>query len=130
MSATSHASTVPMRFHRNAYQFIFLALRHTQEKLERTASSEENEEEAHISGEELLEGIREFAIEQFGLMTLTVFRVWGINSTDDFGRMVFELIERGEMRKTDNDELEDFFGLYDFSEVFDRDYVIDTGQAF
>ncbi len=130
MSATSHTTTPRMLFHRNAYQFIFQALQHTQEKLDRYASSIEEEEEAHISGPELLLGIQEFALEKFGLLTTTVFKVWGIHSTDDFGRMVFELIERGEMRKTESDELEDFFGVYDFQQVFDRDYVIPTDKAF
>ena len=130
MSTTSHPATTQMLFHRNAYQFVFRALQHTQEKLDRFATSEEEEEQAHITGKELLLGIQEFALEQFGLMTTTVFKVWGIHSTDDFGRMVFELIERGEMRKTDNDELEDFFGVYDFEQVFDREYVISIEKAF
>lgn len=131
MSATSHTATSRMLFHRNAYQFVFQALQHTQGKLDRFASSaEEEEENAHISGKELLLGIQEYALEQFGLLTTTVFKVWGIHSTDDFGRMVFELIERGEMRKTENDELEDFFCVYDFQQVFDNEYVIPTDKAF
>jgi len=130
MSATSHTTTPRMLFHRNAYQFVFRALQHTQEKLDRFAPSAEETEEAHISGEELLIGIQEYALEQFGLLTMTVFKVWGIHSTDDFGRMVFELIERGEMRKTEHDELEDFFGVYDFQQVFDLEYTIPTDKAF
>lgn len=130
MSMTSHTTTTRMLFHRNAYQFVFQALQHTQDKLDRFAATPEEEEHAHISGRELLLGIQEYASEQFGLMTTTVFKVWGIHSTDDFGRMVFELIERGEMRKTEHDELEDFFGVYDFEQVFDREYVISTEKAF
>ncbi len=86
--------------------------------------------DAHISGVELLEGIRAFALTQFGLMTCTVFRRWGIRSTDDFGNIVFELIERGEMSKTDRDQLSDFFEVYDFADVFDRDYQVEVQRAF
>jgi uncharacterized repeat protein (TIGR04138 family) len=74
--------------------------------------------------------MRELALEQFGLLARVVLRQWGIESTDDVGRMVFELIERGEMRKTPRDRLSDFFDVYDFDEVFDRLYRIDTRHAF
>ena len=119
------------RFHSQAYDFVFSALRFTQEHLGRRAESPHVEEEgAHITGQELLEGIRRFGSSRFGLLTNTVFRHWGIYTTGDFGRIVFELIERGEMRKTERDHLEDFFNVYDFDDAFDRDYVIDTRQAF
>ena len=112
----------------NAYRFLFAALRRTQDNLGRAQAS--GDEQAHISGQELLEGIREYALEQFGLLTLTVFHTWGIYTTDDFGRMVFELIERGEMRKTDQDHLADFSDLYDFEEVFNQQYRINVSLAF
>jgi uncharacterized repeat protein (TIGR04138 family) len=70
------------------------------------------------------------AVERFGLLTTTVFGRWGVASTADFGRIVFELVERGEMRKTERDQLSDFFGVYDFHEVFDHGYQIDTSKAF
>ena len=89
-----------------------------------------SDESAHVTGAELLEGIRQFALEQFGLMTRTVFRRWGIFSTDDFGRIVFELIDRGELRKTERDQLSDFFSVYEFEDVFDREYRVDTAKAF
>ncbi len=115
---------------RNAYRFVFEALHKTQEDLKKPQQTSDNEDDVHISGQELLEGIRKLAIKQFGLMTRTVFEQWGIRSTDDFGHLVFELIERGDMRKTDRDSLSDFFGVYDFEAVFDRNYHIDTARAF
>ena len=63
-------------------------------------------------------------------MTRTVFRHWGVRSTDDFGNIVFELIERGEMSKTDRDQLSDFLDVYDFEDVFDRDYRVEVNRAF
>jgi uncharacterized repeat protein (TIGR04138 family) len=88
------------------------------------------EEDAHITGQELLEGVRQLARDQFGLMAITVLRRWGVTCTEDIGRMVFELVERGEMRKTDRDSLDDFVGVYDFRDAFDRDYKVDTRGVF
>jgi uncharacterized repeat protein (TIGR04138 family) len=116
------------RYHPNSYQFIYQALRFTQQSLNRKGQSPGKD--AHISGAELLEGIRVLALRQFGLMSRTVFRVWGIRRTSDFGRIVFELIERGEMSKTEHDQLSDFLDVYDFAVAFDRDYRVDLGKAF
>lgn len=129
MATTSNPTAIRTRYHQNAYQFVFAALRFTQEKLGRDAGGTA-EEDAHISGAELVEGIRDFALEQFGLMTLPVFGQWGIHCTEDFGRIVFELVDRGEMRKTDRDTIHDFVEVYDFDDSFERDYVIDTASAF
>lgn len=130
MSTTSKTPVQRLRYERNAYQFVFDALQHTQRRLDRKGGADVDEEAAHITGPELLDGIRSLAIDRFGLLTTTVFRRWGVRSTDDFGRIVFELVERGEMRKTDRDRLSDFFDVYDFEEVFDRGYDIDTSRAF
>jgi uncharacterized repeat protein (TIGR04138 family) len=125
MSTTSRAIERATRYHPHSYQFVYQALRFTQQVLDREAESED----AHISPGELLQGIRGLALEQFGLMTRCVFRHWGVRSTDDFGRIVFELIERGEMSKTDRDQLSDFFGVYDFEDAFDRSYRIGIGKT-
>ena len=117
------------RYHQQAYHFVFDALQFSQERLGRPAG-EGPEQEKHISGPELLDGIRSIALERFGLMTRTVFRHWGIQETADFGRIVFELIERGEMRKTERDQLADFFEVYDFEDAFDQGYCIDIRTAF
>lgn len=130
MSATTSSPAVRTRFHSDAYQFLYAALRFTQRKLERGGDPEVDESESHVSGGELVEGIRDFAAQQFGLLTPLVFDHWGIHSTLDFGRMVFELVEAGEMRKTPSDQLEDFLDVYDFEDVFDRDYQFNTAIAF
>lgn len=114
-------------YHPNAYQFVFAALRHAQENLGRDRSDHNT---GHVSGPELLEGVRDLAKEHFGLMTIPVFSDWGIRGTGDFGKIVFELIEAGEMRKTDDDHMEDFIDVYDFQKAFVEDYEIDTTRAF
>jgi uncharacterized repeat protein (TIGR04138 family) len=114
-------------YHANAYQFVFSALRHAQENLGRDRS---NESTGHVSARELLMGIQELAQEHFGLMTVPVFSDWGITGTEDFGKIVFELIEAGEMRRTDDDHMEDFVDVYDFQKAFVDEYEIDTAHAF
>ena len=126
--------TTGLKYHPDAYRFVDQALRHTQKRLGRSAenvANEENEEEAaHINGRELLDGIRELAVNEFGLMAIVVLHHWGVRGTEDFGRIVFDFIERGAMRKTDRDQLNDFFDVYDFDQVFDHDYQIDMSDAF
>ncbi len=119
------------RYHRNAYEFLFEALRFTQETLNRGMVLEGvDEDSAHISGKELLDGIRQLALDKYGLLAQSVFRYWGVENTEDFGRIVFDLVERGEMRKTERDQLSDFVELYDFHKTFNEDYEIDISEAF
>ena len=98
-----------------AYSFVMAALHHTVTKLKKPR---------HVTGQELLEGIRDYAMDQFGAMARTVFNHWGIYETEDFGRIVFALVEAGILRKQPEDKLEDFKNLYDFKEVFDKGYQI------
>lgn len=127
MTTASDPASNRLRYHPNAYKFVGDALKSTQVTLGRSQTEDQG---GHISGPELLEGIRRLALRQFGLLTRTVFGQWGVVNTDDFGRIVFELIDRGEMRKTDRDQLSDFFDVYDFERVFDLEYEIDTNRAF
>jgi len=120
-------STQTRTYHSNAYQFLFAALRHAQENLGRDRSDHNT---GHVSARELVEGIRDLAPQHYGLMTISVFAGWGVHSTEDFGKIVFELIEAGEMRKTDDDHLEDFVDVFDFHKAFVEDYEIDTTRAF
>ncbi|WP_144995568.1 Minf_1886 family protein [Polystyrenella longa] len=129
MSTTSQRNRKKLSYHPQAYHFVFQSLRYMQDKLDKLAL-DANEEGMHISGPELLIGIKELALKQYGLLTSTVFEEWGISTTDDFGRIVFELIEHGEMRKTDRDRLEDFFGVYQFNTAFDKEYEIDVAPVF
>ena len=131
MSTSSKpASLVCAKYHPAAYHFVDEALRFTQGEFGGPAAKGSDDKIDHITGEELLEGIRKYALQEYGLMTLTVFHQWGIHSTDDFGRIVYLLIDRGAMRKTDDDQLSDFFGVYNFNEAFDSQYQIDVSHTF
>lgn len=129
MSATGQTAACRQKYQPDAYRFVFEALQHTQQKLKRPLVHEADDERAHITGPELLQGIRELALERYGLLSKNVFAHWGIKNTADFGRIVFELIERGEMRKTERDQLSDFFDVYDFDEALDRDYKINVSPS-
>lgn len=98
-----------------AYSFVMAALHHTVTKLPKAR---------HITGPELLEGIREYALEQFGRMARTVLNYWGIKKTDDFGKIVFALVEVGILRKQPEDKIEDFKNVYDFKDAFDKGFKI------
>jgi uncharacterized repeat protein (TIGR04138 family) len=76
----------------------------------------------HISGRELCEGIRRLAIGRFGPMAKEVLNFWGARETEDFGHIVFNLVEAGLLLKTEQDRIDDFLDVYDFREAFELDY--------
>jgi uncharacterized repeat protein (TIGR04138 family) len=78
----------------------------------------------HVSGQQLCEGLREFALAQWGLLARAVLWRWNVTSTLDFGRIVFALIDAGQMQKTDQDTLDDFRAVYDFRTDFESGYQI------
>jgi uncharacterized repeat protein (TIGR04138 family) len=114
------------RYAYEAYEFVFAALAHTQKRLGRVPPPEGTtaEQDYHVSCRELLDGVRDLALEQFGLMARTVFRMWGIDRTDDFGEIVFNLIEANLMSKTSRDDRRDFHALYDLDEALVQGYRI------
>ena len=110
------------RYHRDAYYFIRDALDHTQKAIVK----ENRGQQRHVTGQELLSGIREYALSQFGPMTLTLFEEWGIRSCEDFGEIVFNLVDIKLLAKTDDDSREHFRGGYDFEEAFRKPFLPDS----
>ncbi len=108
------------RYRVEAYLFVINALEFTMMKLRR---------QGHVSGQELLDGIRRLAQREFGPMAKMVFESWGVCKTEDFGEIVFSLIEEGILGKTDRDSKEDFKDVYDFDEAFVKQYHWDVGGA-
>jgi uncharacterized repeat protein (TIGR04138 family) len=119
------------RYAYEAYEFVYEALNHTQKLLGRTAPTDpaQVEKEHHVSGKELLEGIRDLALREFGLMARTVFHLWGIQRTDDFGEIVFNLVEANLMSKTDEDTRQDFHEVYNLDQALVQGYRIELEEA-
>ncbi len=101
------------RYKEEAYEFLMEALNFTQKKFECPK---------HVSGQQLLEGVKELLIQKFGPMTMTVLQHWGIKSTEDFGHIVFNLVENRVLSKTEEDSIEHFRNVYDLKEVFELGY--------
>lgn len=108
------------RFGKGAYYFIRKALDYTVKEL---SESKEERTSHHVSGQELLEGIRKYALDQYGPLTLTVFKDWNIKRCQDFGDIVFNLVDYGVLGKTDTDHREDFQEGYDFKDAFLQPFV-------
>jgi uncharacterized repeat protein (TIGR04138 family) len=108
------------RYDREAYGFLRDALDYT---VKLRKKSRESGDTGHVSGQQLLEGVRLFALKQFGPMVVTVFGYWGIRSCEDFGEMVYNLIRTEVFGKTDSDSIDDFKGAYSFQEAFVMPFV-------
>lgn len=106
------------RYPRDAYLFVREALDYTQKAVGKSP----RDEMRHVSGQELLHGIRDYALKQFGPMVPTVFEEWGIRACGDFGEIVFNLVENHLLAKTDKDSREDFRNGYDFAEAFQKPF--------
>ncbi len=132
------------RYKLDAYMFVLEALSYAQETLNLGEEPPEEDLEArpvesavparsrsgkpkrrlaerHLTGQQLCEAARRYALQQYGFMARTVLGTWGIHSTRDLGEIVFNMIDIGQMRKTRKDKREDFHDVYDFDEAFTRD---------
>lgn len=112
-----------------AFEFIQQGLSYTVQKihgqLEDEPQGDEEVVNRHVSGQQLCYGLRDYALERWGLMARTVLARWNITSTYDFGRIVFALVEGGRMQKTDDDDINDFRNVFEFRSAFDTGYRIE-----
>jgi uncharacterized repeat protein (TIGR04138 family) len=106
------------RYTRDGYIFVREALDFTQQLIAR-----ESQGIRHVSGQELLDGIRQYALKQFGPMATTVLEEWGIKSCPDFGEIVFNMVEADLLAKTEKDTRKDFENGYDFVTAFRKPYL-------
>ena len=111
-----------LRYQLHAYQFVRDSLAFAQEMTPQEESKTEGE--PHLTGQELCEAIRLFAIDQYGYMSKTVLNNWGIHDTGDFGEIVYNLIDIGMMKKSDTDQREHFVNVYSFEKAFVEDFQI------
>ena len=106
------------RFSRDAYAFVREALDFTQKLI----GKESRGSIRHITGQELLDGIRQFALSQFGPMAVTVLEEWGVRNSRDFGEIVFNMVEIELLAKTEKDNRDDFNNGYDFTDAFRKPF--------
>ena len=107
------------RYQREAYVFLRDSLDFTTKQQKKAKGTTVR----HVSGPELLEGVRQYALKEFGPLVVTVFDNWGIRSCEDIGHMVFNLIGAGIFGKTDEDSIEDFKSVYDFNDAFVKPFA-------
>ena len=107
------------RYQRDGYIFLRDALDFTTKQQKKVKGVSVR----HVSGPELLDGVRQYALKEFGPMVMTVFDSWGIHSCEDIGHMVFNLIGAGIFGKTEQDSIEHFKDVYDFEEAFVRPFA-------
>ena len=107
------------RYARDAYVFLRDSLDFTTKQQKKIKGATVR----HVAGPELLEGVRQYALQEFGPMVMTVFSSWGIHCCEDIGHMVFNLIEAGIFGKTEEDSLEDFKNVYDFEEAYVKPFA-------
>jgi uncharacterized repeat protein (TIGR04138 family) len=126
------------RYRLEAYAFVFEALSYAHEvlglgadKSSEAASEEESPKpkkkkaaERHLTGQQLCEAIRLYALDQYGYMAKTVLNSWGVHTTGDFGEIVFNLIRIRQMKKTKDDRREDFDDVYDFDKGLRESFQI------
>ena len=119
------------RFSIQAYVFVFESLEFTKKRKLRAGVRGRKRPKAsrHVSGRELCEGVREFALNQFGLLALTVLSQWGIHSTSNLGDIVYNLIASGDLEKTPTDSRVDFNDVYNFQDAFRRDFVVPLDEV-
>jgi uncharacterized repeat protein (TIGR04138 family) len=111
--AVEHLSVQDPRYQRDAYYFIREALEQAVKLRKRQVG-----EAGHVTGQQICEGARQVALKQFGPMVATVLEFWGISRTEDFGELIWNLIDLGVFGKTDTDSRKDFQGVYSFQEAF------------
>jgi uncharacterized repeat protein (TIGR04138 family) len=113
-----------LRYRREAYVFVREALDFTQ----KLVSRENQKKVRHVSGQELLDGIRQFALKEYGPMSATVLEEWGITSCPDFGEIVFNMVDVGLLARTEADRREDFQNGYDFTTAFRKPFLPKVGK--
>ena len=108
------------RYDERSYLFVLAALEFCQQRLT---------ERRHLTGRELAVGCRDLALQRYGVLARTVLDQWGVRDASDIGEIVFALVDVGLLASQPNDSKEDFIGVFDFHQAFDRDYPWNAAAA-
>ena len=107
------------RFHREAYLFVREGIDYAQRQISKASKGKVR----HVTGQELLGALRDYGLAQFGPLTATVLEDWGVRTCEDFGTIVFNMVDHGLLSKTDEDSMDDFRGIYTFDEAFRKPFL-------
>ena len=108
------------RYTADAYELLFESVEFSRKRL----AKQRGAKVGHITISELLYGIRDLALEHYGLMAKTVLNQFGVFSTSDIGEIFFNLVESGDLERTDQDSREEFDNVFDFDDAFCKNYRI------
>ena len=111
------------RYAADAYYFLRESLDYTSKALAREQRA--SNQPRHVTGQELCQGVREYALQEFGPLASLVLTTWGLHTTADIGEIVYNLIETGKLGKSEQDRKSDFTSVYDFEDAFVKPYAID-----
>ena len=107
------------RYPIEAFEFVRHGLNHTVVSIHGEAKARRPDTQCHISGQQLCQGLRSYAIERYGVMAKAVLNHWGITRSVDFGRIVFAMVEGKLMQKNEEDDIHDFDNVFDFKTAFE-----------
>ncbi|MCA9197387.1 MAG: hypothetical protein KDA87_07605 [Planctomycetales bacterium] len=120
------------RYKVEAYEFVRESLAYAQDKLGLGESHGEETDgepvQRHLTGQQLCDASRQYALEQFGMMARVVLNNWGIYSTSDLGEVVYNLISVDLMKRSKSDKREDFDDVFDFSTAFESEFQISQSE--
>ena len=122
------------RYKLDAYLFVRDGLTYAQEVLQigteeaESASPPREEKEKHLTGQQLCQALRQYALDQYGYMAKTVLNSWGLHSTGDFGEVVYNMISEKLMKKSETDRREDFDNVFDFEESLQQSFDISPSE--
>lgn len=110
------------RYDAKALHFVYEGLGQT---IQNIRENVDTQEDRHISGQELADGLGDLAKRRWGKLAKLVLNQWGINNTRDFGEIVYLMIDNKWMRSQETDRIEDFDNVFDFENRFVANFRFD-----
>lgn len=112
------------RYHPAAYELVRDALHIAAKKFR-----EDNADDQHVSGQELLAGFRDHVLSEYGPLSTLILELWGLQRGEDVGNIVYNLIAVGYFGKNDGDSIEDFAGGYEFATAFSDPFLPTSARS-
>jgi uncharacterized repeat protein (TIGR04138 family) len=124
------------RYPIDAYIFALESLEYTRAQKKLKASKLRGQGRArtrvaanHVTGAELCRGACELALSQYGLLAHSILSGWGVRRTADLGNIIYNMINSGELEKTESDAQTDFEEVLDLDEALRIDQDLPIGDS-